>query len=124
MLGVRGSRFEVPRVHGRANRLTGEEFPQRLMRVKMPVLLNLCKGAFLFVVGWTALLSIAHAEWQRTETTLAWRQGTNVLWQFNFDPQKGKPFFHPLATTNGTVLTNFKPEDHPWHYGLWFSWKY
>ena len=22
------------------------------------------------------------------------------------------------------TLTNFKPEDHPWHYGLWFSWKY
>ncbi len=21
-------------------------------------------------------------------------------------------------------LTNFKPSDHPWHYGLWFSWKY
>ncbi|MEK7780102.1 MAG: DUF6807 family protein, partial [Verrucomicrobiota bacterium] len=24
----------------------------------------------------------------------------------------------------GTALTNCKPEDHPWHYGLWFSWKY
>jgi hypothetical protein len=21
-------------------------------------------------------------------------------------------------------LTNFRPADHPWHYALWFSWKY
>jgi len=21
-------------------------------------------------------------------------------------------------------LTNFRPSDHPWHYALWFSWKY
>ena len=25
---------------------------------------------------------------------------------------------------NGPSFTNFKPEDHPWHYALWFSWKY
>ena len=53
-----------------------------------------------------------------------WRDGTNVVWQFSFDPQKGKPFFHPLTAADGTALTNFKPQDHPWHYGLWFSWKY
>jgi hypothetical protein len=64
------------------------------------------------------------ADWQRTDTTLAWRVGTNVLWQFSFDPQKGKPFFHPLTVAGGPTLTNFRPADHPWHYGLWFSWKY
>ena len=36
---------------------------------------------------------------------------------------KGKPFFHPVSVGGGTSLTNFRPEDHPWHYGLWFSWK-
>lgn len=66
---------------------------------------------------------LSPAEWQRNDTTLAWRDGTNIVWRFSFDPQKGKTFFDPVAV-GGTTLTNFKPEDHPWHYGLWFSWKY
>jgi len=65
----------------------------------------------------------ARADWQRDETSLAWRDGTNVVWRFSFDPKKGKTFFDPVAV-HGTTFTNFKPEDHPWHYGLWFSWKY
>jgi len=70
------------------------------------------------------LQNFARADWQRDDTTIAWRVGTNVLWQFSFDPAKGKPFFHPLTAGNGVSLTNFKPSDHPWHYGFWFSWKY
>jgi len=66
----------------------------------------------------------ANADWQRDDTTIAWRVGTNVLWQFSFDPAKGKTFFNPLTVGNSVSLTNFKPEDHPWHYGFWFSWKY
>jgi hypothetical protein len=66
----------------------------------------------------------ASADWQRADTTIGWRVGTNVLWQFSFDPTKGKTFFNPLTAGNGVSLTNFKPEDHPWHYGFWFSWKY
>ena len=65
-----------------------------------------------------------NADWQRDDTTIAWRVGTNVLWQFSFDPTKGKTFFNPLTAGSGVSLTNFKPEDHPWHYGFWFSWKY
>ncbi|MGA1238059.1 MAG: DUF6807 family protein [Limisphaerales bacterium] len=64
------------------------------------------------------------ADWKRTETTLAWTDDTTTLWQFSFDPAKGKPFFHPLAPAGKPSLTNFRPADHPWHYALWFSWKY
>ncbi len=64
------------------------------------------------------------ADWQQDETSLAWRSGTNIVWKFSFDPKRGKPFFHPVSVAGGPSLTNFKPEDHPWHYGLWFSWKY
>lgn len=70
------------------------------------------------------MVSVLRAEWQRTDTSLAWAQDGKVVWQFSFDPGKGKPFFHPVSVKGGTSLTNFKPEDHPWHYGLWFSWKY
>jgi hypothetical protein len=66
----------------------------------------------------------AEGEWQRTSTTLAWRVGSDIVWQFSFDPAAGKPFFDPVAPVGGPSLTNFRPEDHPWHYGLWFSWKY
>ena len=70
------------------------------------------------------LPAIAQADWQRDDTTLAWRSGTNTIWRFSFDPKKGKTFFHPLTAGDRRALTFFKPEDHPWHYGLWFSWKY
>jgi hypothetical protein len=66
----------------------------------------------------------ALGEWQRDDKSLAWVSGTKVFWRFSFDPGKGKPFFHPVAPNGNTSLTNFKPADHPWHYALWFSWKY
>ena len=65
----------------------------------------------------------ARAEWRRTDTSIAWEQDGAVAWRFHFDPAKGKPFFQPIAV-GGTDLTMFQPEDHPWHYALWFSWKY
>jgi len=46
------------------------------------------------------------------------------LWTYRHDPAEGKPYFHPLKTTNGTVFSELRPKDHPWHRGLWFSWKY
>ena len=66
----------------------------------------------------------ARGTWERTEQSLGWKVGDSTRWRFSFDPKAGKPYFHPVAAANGTILTNFKPEDHPWHYALWFSWKY
>lgn len=91
--------------------------------MKVPPPFASCKAVFVSLVLFSTFQNVVHAEWQRSDTTIGWRAGTNLLWQFSFDSKKGKPFFHPL-TANGTSLTNFKPEDHPWHYGLWFSWKY
>ena len=55
---------------------------------------------------------------------LARKVGDSTLWRFSYDAKAGKPYFHPVAVGTGPSLTNFKPEDHPWHYALWFSWKY
>ena len=77
----------------------------------------------LLTVASALFSSLAHAQWQRDDTSISWRHDGQTLWRFSFDPQKGKPFFHPLAAAADN-LTNFKPDDHPWHYGLWFSWKY
>ena len=32
-----------------------------------------------------------------------------------------KPHFHPLRTLSGAQVTDFAPEDHPWHQGLQFA---
>ncbi|HTO02806.1 MAG TPA: DUF6807 family protein [Opitutus sp.] len=78
----------------------------------------------LFAALSAAVVSTSVADWHRTETTLAWKSEDDVVWQLSFDSAKGKPFFHPVSVNGGTSLTNFRPEDHPWHYGLWFSWKF
>ena len=57
----------------------------------------------------------ARGEWVRTETSIARKVGDSTLWRFSFDPKAGKPYFHPVAVGTGASLTNFKPEDHPWH---------
>jgi hypothetical protein len=35
-----------------------------------------------------------------------------------------KPYFHPLRTLAGHLLTNYQPRDHVWHRGLWFAIKF
>ena len=86
--------------------------------------LPICKTASVGLLLLGLFQTAAVSEWQRDDNSLAWISGTNVFWRFSFDPNKGKPFFHPLAPGGNTSLTNFRPADHPWHYALWFSWKY
>jgi hypothetical protein len=85
---------------------------------------KLLKAACVALLVLGCFQTAALGEWQRDDKSLAWVSGTNVFWRFSFDPGKGKPFIHPVAPGGNMPLTNFKPADHPWHYGLWFSWKY
>jgi len=62
--------------------------------------------------------------WQQSDTRLALCKGEQVLWQLVADPAEPKVYFHPLATVGGEVLTVNRPADHPWHHGLWSSWKF
>jgi hypothetical protein len=32
-----------------------------------------------------------------------------------------RPYAHPVRTLAGEILTNFRPNDHPWHHGLSFT---
>jgi hypothetical protein len=63
-------------------------------------------------------------DWRQTDSSLALLNNGRIVCQFNFDKKQGKPYFHPVCLTDGTELTWHRPPDHPWHYGLWFSWKY
>ncbi len=60
----------------------------------------------------------------RTAGSVAGVRGGSTFWQYNFDPTYGKPYFHPLCAADGTILTDLRPTDHPWHRGFWWSWKY
>jgi hypothetical protein len=63
--------------------------------------------------------------WKAEEgKSLALVCGDRVLWQFCYDAEQPKPYFHPVALPDGRVLTWNSPPDHRWHHGLWFSWKF
>jgi hypothetical protein len=76
------------------------------------------------LLGPLATLRAASFTWQTNETSLALRNGVKTVWQLVFDPKQSNAYFHPLATVDGEVLTALRPADHPWHFGLWWSWKY
>ncbi len=64
-----------------------------------------------------------HLNWMKTDTSLALKNNSEVVWQYNYNNRYGKPYFHPL-TIKHSDLTCVSPPDHPWHLGLWFSWKF
>jgi type 1 glutamine amidotransferase len=61
--------------------------------------------------------------WEQSDTTLSLSNNSDLIWQYNFNNRFGRPYFHPLNAKNST-LTCASPPDHPWHLGLWFSWKF
>jgi len=62
--------------------------------------------------------------WQKDKNSVTLLNNGKIVWQHHFDQAEGKPYFHPLSTIDGSVLTGLRPEDHPWHRAVWFSWKY
>jgi hypothetical protein len=67
--------------------------------------------------------SVAFA-WKTQQDSVALLQGTHAVWQFHFGTNETKPCFHPVALVDGPDLVWYRPPDHPWHLGLWFSWKF
>lgn len=63
-------------------------------------------------------------EWQRGDGTVALLHEGTAVWRFHYGRDAAKPFFHPLTLVGGKAVTWQSPPDHPWHLGLWFSWKY
>ena len=59
----------------------------------------------------------------RSDTTFGLKNGEEFIWQYNFNNRYGKQYFHPVSALN-SPLTCVSPPDHPWHMGLWFSWKF
>jgi len=72
--------------------------------------------------GLIALTRHPDYEWQQTDSTIALLNHDRTVWQFNYGKDARKPYFHPVALADGTVLTCLSPRDHPWHLAMWFSW--
>ena len=69
--------------------------------------------------------SAAGFAWSRQAVgALALLQTGKIVWQFNYGANEAKPCFHPLTPPGCPVLTAYRPADHTWHRGLWFSWKF
>jgi hypothetical protein len=78
-----------------------------------------------FVVLGATAGSTAEFAWRQEPGRVALVQrGGAVVWQFNHATNQAMPYFHPLALPGEPSLTWLSPPDHPWHYGLWFAWKF
>ncbi|MFQ6035821.1 MAG: PmoA family protein [Sedimentisphaerales bacterium] len=81
-------------------------------------------AAFTLLLTAKIIAEEPNYSWRQTDSSLALLNHERIVWQLNFDKKAGKTYFHPVALTDGTVLTWLSPPDHPWHRALWFSWKY
>jgi type 1 glutamine amidotransferase len=61
--------------------------------------------------------------WEQSDSTITLLDGNRVVWRYNFLDFRQKPYFHPVYLGRNN-LTCVSPDDHPWHAGQWFSWKY
>lgn len=66
----------------------------------------------------------AEFAWKKDVDSASLRHKDQIVWQFNFGTNDAKPSFHPVAAVGGPVITWYRPGDHKWHRGLWFSWKF
>jgi Methane oxygenase PmoA len=67
-------------------------------------------------------LTLVHAEGD--SVTVSWR-GAELL-RYVYAPwedalESPKPFFHPLRTLSGELVSLYRPHDHIWHKGLYFG---
>jgi len=70
----------------------------------------------------SAAAAAAKFSWKQTDESIALLNGKKIVWQANYKSKEGRPYIHPLATIDGSVLTAHRPPDHLWHRALWFSW--
>ena len=56
------------------------------------------------------------------------RSGLQLLGRYNAATdhlprdESPKPCFHPVYTPSGGLISEYRPEDHTWHTGLFFGW--
>lgn len=64
-----------------------------------------------------------HLSWQRDPASLALLRDGQIVWRLVHGGGASKAHFDVLGPVGGPSLAWERPPDHPWHHGLWFSWK-
>lgn len=67
-----------------------------------------------------SLLQLHHEPGRHVEIATA---SGALLWRYTYVPdtpvnESRRPYAHPVCSAPGDILTNFRPNDHPWHHGL------
>lgn len=67
-----------------------------------------------------ALLKLHHEPGRHIDIVTS---GGALLWRYVYMPdtpanESPRPYAHPVCTLAGDRLTNFRPNDHPWHHAL------
>jgi hypothetical protein len=67
------------------------------------------------------------AEIEKRTDRLVARAGDRVLFEYVFAPELApvlspRPYFHPVRTLGGIVITDHQPSDHRWHLGISYAW--
>ncbi|MCC5928997.1 MAG: PmoA family protein [Cyclobacteriaceae bacterium] len=65
----------------------------------------------------------ANYSWHQSDSSMALVKNNRIVWQFNYHDRFLKPYMHPVYV-NDIRMTALSPDDHVWHLGQWFSWKY
>jgi len=84
-------------------------------------------GALISALGGIIGAPLAQAvelSWAKDADSVALQADGKTVWRHVHSSSESKPYFHPLSTIKGSVLTDLRPKDHPWHRACWFSWKF
>jgi hypothetical protein len=95
------------------------------MKNYFPPAIGAMMGFLLLAQGASAGPAAAAWKWQQDgnrSIELSGVAGPIVRFRLACEPRD--PHFDILATADGRNLVWVAPQDHVWHYGLWFSWKY
>ena len=65
-------------------------------------------------------LSITH-DFDRSVTV---RNSRETVFTYRYGEVDLYPYCHPVNLPGEHPVTMINPGDHPWHYGIYFSWKY
>lgn len=68
----------------------------------------------------STLLQLRHEPHRHVEISTG---DGRLLWRYVYAPhtpanEAPRPYAHPVCSLAGDVLTNFRPNDHPWHHAL------
>ncbi|WP_026462998.1 PmoA family protein [Adhaeribacter aquaticus] len=82
------------------------------------------RGEYKIVSSKGGVLFKSKYTWQKTDTSTALLYADKIVWKLNHNKKFDKPYFYPVRVAGQEAdLAALSPSDHPWHRGLWFTWK-